>query len=136
MSVPGWLRKETARRANGRCEYCCLSQKGQEAAFHVDHVHPSSEGGETESENLALACVSCSLRKGARLRASDPRTGRNVVLFHPRLQTWAQHFMWKGDRVGGKTSTGRATVELLKMNRLLAVVIRREERVHGRHPPP
>jgi hypothetical protein len=34
----------------------------------------------------------------------------------------------------GISANGRATVDLLKMNRLIAVSIRKEERFHGRHP--
>lgn len=135
MSVPAWMRREVVVRAHQRCEYCRLAQAGQEATFHVDHVHPLHEGGETILENLALACVSCSLRKGARLRARDPRTRRQVALFHPRVQVWSDHFIWRGNRIQGVTPTGRATIDLLKLNRALAVAIRAEERLQGRHPP-
>ena len=135
MSVPAGLRREVTRRAGNRCEYCRLAQAGQEAAFHVDHVHPVAESGGTVLENLALACVSCSLRKGARRLARDPLTGKEVPLFHPRGQSWQDHFVWQGTRVQGLTATGRATISLLKMNRALAVAIRAEERVHHRHPP-
>lgn len=31
------LRKLVISRAGNRCEYCRLSQKGQEATFHIDH---------------------------------------------------------------------------------------------------
>ncbi len=86
-------------------------------------------------ENLALACVSCSLRKGARRSTRDPVTGMDVLLFHPRREAWSAQFAWKGNRVLGISPTGRATVDLLKMNRLLAAAIRKEERSHGRHPP-
>ncbi len=134
MSVSVSLRKETVRRAGNRCEYCLLSQAGQEASFHVDHIFPVAAGGVTDPGNLALACVSCSLRKGARRTARDPATGVDVSLFHPRLQVWTEHFIWKGDRVQGLSPSGRATVDLLKMNRALAVAIRAEERLHGRHP--
>lgn len=135
MSTPAALRREVVRRAASCCEYCRLSQEGQEAAFHVDHIHPLTEGGATQLENLALACVSCSLRKGARRLARDPVTGRDVLLFHPRRQRWQEHFSWRGNRVLGITPTGRATVYLLKLNRGLAVAIRAEERWHRRHPP-
>lgn len=135
MSIPVGLRREVVRRAGNRCEYCRLSQAGQEATFHVDHILPVVSGGVTSIENLALACVSCSLRKGARRSAHDPASGREVPLFHPRLQEWSKHFVWKGDRVRGTTPTGRVTLDLLKMNRALAVAIRAEERSQGRHPP-
>ena len=92
MSIPGWLRREVSARAEHRCEYCRLSQQGQEAAFHVDHIHPVAAGGETVMENLALACVSCSLRKGARTHSRDPQTGREAALFHPRKDDWQEHF--------------------------------------------
>jgi 5-methylcytosine-specific restriction endonuclease McrA len=74
-SIPTFLRRLVIRRADGRCEYCHLSQAGQEATFHIDHIIPVSAGGKTVAENLALACVSCSLRKSARLFAIDPQTG-------------------------------------------------------------
>lgn len=135
MSVSERLRREVVQRAEDRCEYCRLSQTGQEAKFHVDHVQPVAEGGETLIESLALACVSCSLQKGARRRANDPVTGSKAPLFHPQRQRWDSHFAWRGVRVFGITPTGRATVELLKMNRMLALAIRAEERAHGRHPP-
>jgi len=30
------LRQSVVMRAANRCEYCCLSQEGQEATFHID----------------------------------------------------------------------------------------------------
>ncbi|MFM6001393.1 MAG: HNH endonuclease, partial [Dolichospermum sp.] len=53
---------------------CCLSQAGQAATFHIDHIIPVVAGGATTSDNLALACVSCSLRKSARQSVTDPET--------------------------------------------------------------
>lgn len=70
--VPTHLRRLVIKRAKSRCEYCGLWQEGQEATFHVDHVIPRATGGATSAENLALACVSCSLRKAARRTAADP----------------------------------------------------------------
>lgn len=46
--IPLFLRKLVIRRAKNRCEYCQLSQKGQEATFHVDHIVPIASGGETD----------------------------------------------------------------------------------------
>jgi hypothetical protein len=91
-------------------------------------------GGPTVLENLALACVSCSLRKEACRSGRDPKTGRTVGLFHPRRQVWARHFRWEGVSVVGLTPTGRATVERLLMNQPLILNIRLEEALRGRHP--
>ncbi len=133
--IPAHLQRLVAERAGQRCEYCGLSQEGQEARFHVDHVVPVVRGGATVEENLALACVSCSLRKAARQHAVDPQTGTVAALFDPRVQSWGGHFRWDGVRVQGLSPTGRATVAALKMNRPLILAIRREEALRGRHPP-
>lgn len=133
--IPAALRRAVLERAAGRCEYCQLAQAGQEATFHVDHVHPVAEGGPTTLENLALACVSCSLKKGARMVARDPATDQETRIFHPRRDDWSEHFSWDGVSVVPLTVLGRATAALLEMNRPLALAIRREEAQLGRHPP-
>jgi hypothetical protein len=79
-------------RAENRCEYCGISQIGQVATFHIDHIVPVVAGGKTIAENLALACVSCSLRKGARQNLEDSETGEVVSIFNPRQQAWKEHF--------------------------------------------
>ncbi len=133
--VPSSLQRRVRDRAANRCEYCQLGQAGQEATFHVDHVVPRRAGGATAFENLALACVSCSLRKGARTTATDPEGGLTVPIFDPRHQSWGEHFAISSDAtITGQTPAGRATVELLKMNRPLGIAIRYEERLRGRLP--
>jgi hypothetical protein len=66
--VPAALKAEVERGAGSRCEYCRLSQAGQEARFHVDHILPMKLGGATTLENLCLprpwlrrpgACINC-----------------------------------------------------------------------------
>jgi hypothetical protein len=130
------LHAEVVLRAGNRCEYCRLSQLGQEAAFHIDHVAPRVSGGPTVADNLALACVSCSLRKWAKRTATDPDSGEEVPLFNPRTQTWVEHFRWEGQRVVPLTPTARATLAALAMNRAVILAIRQEEAARGRHPPP
>lgn len=125
------LRRLVVLRAGDRCEYCRLAQKGQEATFHIDHILPKVASGRTTAENLALACVSCSLRKEARRSAIEPNTNRRVALFHPRRQLWRDHFRWEGFRIVGLTPTGRATVTALQMNRPLILAIREEEAARG-----
>ena len=134
-AIPVSLRRFVTERAQRRCEYCGLAQEGQEATFHIDHIVPLKTGGQTIEENLALACVSCSLRKEARRSGLDPLTKHNVALFHPRLQSWSDHFEWNGVMVEGRTPTGRATVATLNLNRAIILAIREEEIERGRHPP-
>jgi hypothetical protein len=101
----------------------------------VDHVVPQAAGGATALENLALACVSCSLRKGPRTAVVDPENGDTTRLFHPRLNLWTEHFSAASSgEILGLSAIGRGTIILLSMNRVLAVAIRREERVRDRWP--
>ncbi len=135
-AIPASLRRFVIQRADNRCEYCGISQLGQVATFHIDHIIPVAANGETTAQNLALACVSCSLRKGARQTLEDPKTGEVVSIFNPRRQIWKEHFAWDSVRVVGLTATGRATVQALDLNRLTVLAIRAEEELLGRHPPP
>jgi 5-methylcytosine-specific restriction endonuclease McrA len=132
--VPRELADEVIRRAQGRCEYCQLSQVGQEATFHIDHVTPRAAGGQTSIENLALACVSCSLRKWAKQTAIDPLTNEEVPLFNPRKDNWPEHFQWDVAILVPLTPVGRAAVTSLALNRAMIVAIRLEEILRGRHP--
>jgi hypothetical protein len=134
--IPRRLSRDVRARAGDVCEYCRLPQGSQEATFHVDHIVPRSRGGATTLDNLALACVTCSLRKAARYRARDPRTRQLVALYNSRSDDWTNHFAstarW---RLSGRTAVGRATIEALGMNRAAIVGIRRELVRLGRYPP-
>ena len=103
--------------------------------FHIDHIVPLAEGGQTTEDNLALACVSCSLRKAARLKVTDPDTGQQASIYNPRKQAWPEHFRWNRMHVVGLTPTGRATILALDMNRPIILAIRAEEALLNRHPP-
>jgi hypothetical protein len=50
------------------------------------------------------------------------------------MDNWDEHFTWDGLILLGKSATGRATIEALKMNRSVIIQIRREESFFGRHP--
>lgn len=133
-AIPASLRRLVIERSENRCEYCKISQIGQVATFHIDHVVPVAAGGLTTPDNLALACVSCSLRKGARQILKDPETGEMASIFNPRQQRWKEHFAWNDVQLFGLTATGRATVEALNLNRPIMLAIRSEEKLLGRHP--
>ena len=134
MAVPASVRRLVTQRAANRCEYCKLSAQGQAATFHVDHIVPQIAGGPTVVENLALACIHCSLRKGARRSAVDPKNGGKVPLFHPRMDAWEDTFRWNGVKLIGRNAIGRATVEALGLNSPEHLIIRGFEMRLGRHP--
>jgi hypothetical protein len=131
------IRREVTERAAGLCEYCRCPDLYGTQAFSVEHIHPRSLEGTNDPDNLALSCQGCNNHKFTRIQAPDPDTGEVVILFHPRQQKWAEHFAWAdgGIRVVGTTPTGRATVELLQLNRERVVNLRRVLIVVGEHPP-
>lgn len=133
-SIPRRLTEQVIERAGNRCEYCLLSQVGQEATFHIDHVKPRINGGLTTLDNLALACVSCSLRKWAKESAIDPETGKEEYLFNPRNHQWSDHFCWENETLISRSSIGRTTIAALALNRSIMLSIRIEEAERGRHP--
>lgn len=134
--IPRELVRRVRRRADELCEYCRLPQFSQEPTFHVDHIKPLAAGGSTTVDNLALACVTCSLRKATRQYVPDPRSGRLVPVFHPRKHRWSDHIAWtRSQRLHGKTPTGRATITALGMNRSAVVAIRQQLAAFGDFPP-
>ncbi len=134
--IPEALRDAVRARARDRCEYCQIPDEAQVATFHCDHCIPESKGGPTSEANLAWACPRCNGSKLAATHAPDSQTGELVLLFNPRTDQWEDHFQWSDDLliVEPLSPTGRATVELLKMNRPKLQHIRALMLELGLHP--
>ena len=109
-------RRLVASRADGQCEYCRIHEDQTASAHQVDHVIAEKHGGTTVSENLALACTTCNLRKGSDIASYDPETGGLTPLFNPRIQEWSAHFRLEEERLIGRTAEGRTTIEFLRLN--------------------
>jgi 5-methylcytosine-specific restriction endonuclease McrA len=106
-------------RAGGCCEYCKFPFDFSHDAFHIEHIIPLQKNGSDELENLAFACDGCNSLKWTHIEWPDPESGQKVSLFNPRTEEWSVHFAWIDDfiSVSGLTHEGRATLNLLKMNR-------------------
>lgn len=135
--VPASVRREVAQRAQELCEYCRCPEAFSPDSFTIDHIQPRQLGGATTLENLAWACFGCNGRKFTRTAHTDPLTGETVPLFNPRKQIWNEHFAWSEDttQLTGQTPCGRATVEVLALNRFGVVNLRRLLISAGLHPP-
>ena len=125
------LASEVRARAKNRCEYCRLPQALFRRPFHIEHITAKQHGGQTQLDNLALACWQCNLKKGPNLTGIDPNTGEITRLFHPRIDHWTEHFRFDeavSGRVSivGLTPVGRATASLLQINDELRQVLRYE----------
>jgi 5-methylcytosine-specific restriction endonuclease McrA len=131
-------RRAVRARAHDRCEYCRSPAQFATQSFTVEHIEPRDAGGETVLENLAWACFGCNGHKHTSTHGADPETSERVPLFHPRRQRWSDHFAWSADftRIEGRTPVGRATIEVLRLNRSGIVNLRRVLVAGGAHPPP
>ena len=103
----------------------------------IEHIIPTSKGGQTNTNNLALACGGCNGYKYNKTEGVDPVNGVLVKLYNPRTDEWKEHFAWNDDHleIMGITPTGRATVVTLKLNRKEVINLREINLLTGEHPP-
>lgn len=115
-----------AQRANHRCEYCKAPEVVFNFPFEVEHIVPLSRQGSNDDANLALACRSCNLRKGNRVSGLSSRSNVEARFFHPREDSWDEHFQInvESGEVVGITPIGEVTVEYLEMNSSAQVAAR------------
>jgi hypothetical protein len=135
--LPVELRRQVRERFGDCCAYCRSAEELTVVIFEIEHITPRSLGGTSILENLCLACPMCNRFKSDRVTARDPLDGSEVTLFHPQRDSWEEHFDWNEDfsEITASTSSGRATVELLRMNRPQLVRVRRMWVAMGEHPP-
>lgn len=110
-------RRQVSERASGRCEYCRLPQDLDVQPFQIDHVRARKHSGSSSLSNLAWCCLPCNVFNGSNIAGYDPETETLRPLYHPRRQIWSEHFEWSGATLIGKTPCGRATVQVLNINR-------------------
>lgn len=135
--IPAALRRQIRAQFAAHCAYCQTAEALSVATFEIDHIIPRIAGGETESDNLCLACPSCNRYKSDRQTGVPSELGQSVALFHPQHEQWSDHFTWSSDssEIIALTPTGQATIEALRMNRPQLVRLRRLWARMGEHPP-
>lgn len=77
--APVWSRKAVLARDGRRCGYCDAS------ANTIDHIVPTSKGGENSWENTVACCNKCNQHKGDR----TPAQAGMRLLVTPRAPAWA-----------------------------------------------
>jgi 5-methylcytosine-specific restriction endonuclease McrA len=120
-------------RAGYCCEYCKFPMLYSHDSFHIEHILPIKFGGTNELDNLAWACDGSNTNKGSYIQWIDPVSGVKLALFNPRQDVWKNHFQWNEDfsTIITLTPVAGATLDLLKMNRLGLVNIRKALFVYG-----
>lgn len=131
------IKLQVGNRARFACEYCQSQWRFSPYSFSVEHIWPTSKGGNSDLENLALSCANCNACKYTHTHAIDPLTGETVPLFHLRNDVWVSHFEWSEDllTIRGLTSIGRATIKRLKFNSPEHLNLRQVLVRSGNHPP-
>lgn len=131
------LRRQIAEEAQHRCGYCQTPQLFTAMPMHIEHLMPIAAGGNSDRENLWLACPICNGHKGVQTDAVDPESSQTVPLFNPRRHSWVEHFVWdeKGTHIIGTSAIGRATIIALKLNNEQFTQARRRWVLAGWHPP-
>ena len=131
------LQRAVRERFANCCAYCQTAELLTVTTFEFEHILPRSAGGKTDSDNLCLSCPTWNRFKSDRTVAPDLLTGQDVPLFHPVRDRWADHFAWNEDAttIGALTSTGRATIAMLRMNRPVLIRLRRMWVSMSEHPP-
>ena len=114
--IPVALRQQVVERAQDRCEYCLYPQAASFLSFQIEHIVAEKHGGKTVLNNLALSCPYCNRYKGSDLGSLDPETGRLTPFYHPRKQTWTDHFGLEGAVIAPRTPEARVTVAILRLN--------------------
>ena len=95
--IPVALRRGIRAQFADCCAYCQTAESLSVATFEIDHIIPTSADGETQADNLCLACPSCNRYKSDRQTGVASEPGEVVALFHPQQHRWRDHFAWSAD---------------------------------------
>ncbi|KAA1257964.1 HNH endonuclease [Rubripirellula obstinata] len=105
--VPVDLRRRVRDAFFSRCAYCQTDEALTVAIFEIEHITPVSLDGQTEFDNLCLACSSYSRFKSNRTHGTTD-AGLECRLFYPQQDSWLEHFDWtiNGTVIVGVTDVG------------------------------
>lgn len=118
-------RAHVAERANFCCEYCLMPERFSLFKFHIDHIISLKHGGETQLDNLAFSCGFCNSNKGTDLGTFLTDTEQLIRFFHPRKDSWSEHFELLEGGIYGITPIGEATVKMLQFNDIERILERK-----------
>ena len=66
------LRFEVFKRDEFKCQYCGATPPA--VILQVDHIHPVSDGGSNEMDNLITSCQPCNIGKGKHKLSNVPES--------------------------------------------------------------
>ena len=118
------LREIVVKRAGHCCEYCRLPLEDSFFPYHIDHIISLKHGGQTVLNNLTLSCMLCNINKGSDIGTVLLPDRIFIRLYNPRIDKWNEHFEFSEAAIYAKTSVGKASIKVLKLNEVERVVER------------
>jgi len=110
------LRRTVIDRASRLCEYCLIHERDTAFGCAIDHIISLKHGGATNSTNLAYACAFCNRSKGSDIGSIVWNTGKFSRFYHPRRDSWSEHFKLQGATISSLTEIGEVTARILGFN--------------------
>jgi len=128
------LRTKVENRANGICEYCLITIEDTYFGGEIDHIISLKHRGQTEFENLALACQPCNCSKGSDLGSLSESSKFLVRFFNPRTDEWSENFRLNPNgEIEFLTEIGEVTAIILGFNNQERIAERKELIEIGRY---
>lgn len=125
IRIPEKLRKQVAKNADFKCEYCLTPEFFLATTFHVDHIRSVKHGGQTSLENLAYACPQCNRNKGSDI-ASYTAGEQIKRFFNPRIDNWSDHFSMLFDgEITHYSDIGEVTSRTFNFNQEDKMILRK-----------
>jgi HNH endonuclease len=120
------LREQVELRASGKCEYCRIAIEDTYFGGEIDHIISLKHRGQTELENLALACQPCNRNKGSDLGSISEISKMLIRFFNPRNDVWSEHFRLNSDaEIEPLTEIGEVTANIFGFNDLERIAERK-----------
>ena len=120
-SCGNWFAIDLAVRAN------TANSRSSIRSIHFKSITSSRRNTAVLRANpIWLGAVSTATRTKARTWAGwIAETDEIVRLYHPRKDTWSDHFQWSGASLIGRTPIGLVTINVLRINHPDALAVRR-----------
>lgn len=111
------LRTRVELRANKKHEYCRIVIEDTYFGGEIDHIISLKHRGQTESDNLALACQPCNRNKGSDLGSISATSKILIRFFNPRVDKWSEHFRVNSEaEIEPLTEIGEVTAIIFGFN--------------------
>ena len=122
------LREYLLEKFSRTCCYC----DAKEVPLNIEHIHPKAQGGTNRVSNLAIACIPCNTKKGARsieaFLAKDPaRLARGRCRVHQPEATMLPVEIGSG----GLTKSNRTRLQIPKSHALDAACVGQVNAIHA-----